>query len=390
MKKSRFIYGVLALIATIFLSSCASITVSAGSYSRKQARETISQTSYIINRAYDIAHHYSYWQGNKLSTAMYYNDYAQRLYFYHNYRSAIRYSLLAREYALDLIDGCDAYWEYFYYTYFGWSATYGYNYNFGYANGYRDGYYDGYYAGYCARHRHDYRNDPYRNMQSHWYNNDNYYRVMNNSTASNDRNNSHAIGNSATGNRPGYTGEPTRPTYRNINTDDYYSNSEINLSRDLPNRETMATEFKRENPNITISDENVKNDPNIIKRNAQASSDFANKKTNSTIVNGSQIKKPTEVKVVNPPTMERPNNPTINNNNTNGKPSGNLKPTNNKNNKPSVKPNNTKPERTVSAKPSIKNERTTNSSNNSKKETTTERTTKTQSSSTSNTNIQRR
>ena len=176
MKKINLILGLVVGISSLCLVSCvttstANNNVNTGyytsySYSKHQAKSTIARTSYIINQAYEISTYYSYWVDNRLSKAMYYNDYARRLYARHKYRSAINYSLLAREYALDVIDGCDDYWETFYYTYFGWSNRYGYNYNFGYANGYRDGYYDGYYAAYCARHHHDYRKDPHHNLHS--------------------------------------------------------------------------------------------------------------------------------------------------------------------------------------------------------------------------------
>ena len=111
---------ITSLLIVVF--ALISISAQAGRYSRRQARKTIEQTSYIIDQAYDIASYYSFWQTNKVSKAMYYNNYAQDLYAYRNYRSAIRYSLIAREYALDVIDNCDDYWEYFYYTYYGWST----------------------------------------------------------------------------------------------------------------------------------------------------------------------------------------------------------------------------------------------------------------------------
>src|SRR5574344_1135843 len=165
--KNLFKYLFVSLFTIITLTSVAK----AGYYSKNQARNTIEQTSYIIDNAYDIVNYYSYYQSNNLSRAVYYNNYAQDMYYSHFYRTAIRYSLLARQYALDVIDGCDDYWEYFYYTYFGWSNNYGYNPNFAYANGYHDGYYDGYYAGDCARHSH-------HNLHNDYYQDDYYNNIM--------------------------------------------------------------------------------------------------------------------------------------------------------------------------------------------------------------------
>ncbi|MCF0210508.1 MAG: hypothetical protein HUK18_04260 [Bacteroidales bacterium] len=304
MKRIGLIYSIIALCGIMFFTSCTTSNASAAggsAYSRKQARNTIEQTSFIINKAYEIASYYSYWERNNVSTAVYYNDYAQKLYFYHNYRQAIHYSLLAREYALDAIDNCDDYWEYFYFTYYGWSDRYGYNRNFAYANGYRDGYYDGYYAGYCARHRHDYRKDPYRNMKPDWYNDEHYRRVMNNSNASNDRGDSHmgsGIDRNNGNNGTGYRGEPSGNgrNYKNLNEADYYSNSEVVIVRDIADRNSMADEFSKNNPNIQISDNNLKNDPTIIKRTTQSSNDFSSRKANTDMVNNSQIKTPSVVR----------------------------------------------------------------------------------------------
>ena len=250
---------ITALFAITF--SLISVSANASMYSRRQARNTIEQTSYIINQAYEIANYYSYWQTNKVSRAMYYNNYAQDLYFYRSYRSAIRYSLLAREYALDVIDNCDDYWEFFYYTYFGWSHRYGYNYSFAYRSGYMDGYYDGYYARYCARHSHDYRKDPYHHMHNDWYNEHRYNEVV--ESANRNRNTSSvALGRGETGliGSSSSNGSGTsigRTNYTNVASDNYFSQTELAMLKDIPSENTMEIDFKRKNPTVSFSDENL-------------------------------------------------------------------------------------------------------------------------------------
>ncbi|MGP1514908.1 MAG: hypothetical protein ACTTJH_03015 [Bacteroidales bacterium] len=277
-----------SLIITTFLViifSVISLSTQAGMYSRRQARNTIEQTSYIINQAYEIAYYYSYWQTNNVSRAMYYNNYAQDLYFYGNYRNAIRYSLLAREYALDVIDNCDDYWEFFYYTYFGWSARYGYNYEFAYYSGYMDGYYDGYYARYCARHSHDYRRDPHQNLHSSWYK-DNVYNEVVNSNYGNRNSSSVALGRGETG-RTGFsstTGSNSsigRNTYNNITTDNYFSQKEISILKDTPSKTILENDFKKNNPKITFSDANLSDNAEVIKRNSANASAFTTKNSNT-------------------------------------------------------------------------------------------------------------
>lgn len=212
---------------------------------------------------------------------MYYNDYARRLYSMHKYRSAINYSLLARDYALDVIDGCDDYWETFYYTYFGWSNRYGYNYNFGYANGYRDGYYDGYYAAYCARHHHDYRKDPHHNLHSDWYTNERYDRVVTNASNQSMRNQSHSGGTNTNNSRG--TG------FRNINRNEYYTQEENTMNGNVPDEKEMETDFRKANPNVEISDANLRKDNAVITRNRENSETFSTNTRNTTLINNTRL-----------------------------------------------------------------------------------------------------
>lgn len=294
MKTRYLTLGFASLMSATTLFSCVvvnsetpntSSTHYSYSYSKSQARHTISQTAYVVNQAYEISSFYSYWTDSRISKAVYYNDYAQSLYHRGKYRLAINYSLLAREYALDVMDGCDDYWEYFYYTHFGWSNRYGYNPNFAYSNGYRDGYYDGYYAAYCARHNHDYRKDPYRNLNSQWYSNERYAQVTNSSM----RNQSH--GNS--GNNNGSMGRNSNTGFRNINRSDYYSTEENSMTETLPSENEMETGFKRDNPNIVLSGESVKNDASVITRSRE------NIKNSTATMRNTQLQKPVRITTTN-------------------------------------------------------------------------------------------
>ncbi|MBP3253245.1 MAG: hypothetical protein J6M30_01905 [Bacteroidales bacterium] len=299
---------IIRTVAVVALLVSFGFNANASMYSRKQARKTIEQTSYIINQAYEIASYYSFWQTNNVSRAMYYNNYAQDLYFYHLYRSSIRYSLLAREYALDVIDNCDDYWEFFYYTYYGWSMRYGYNYNFAYINGYRDGYYDGYYARYCSRHRHDYRRDPHRNMHNEWYTDQRYNDVSSGKYFANNgdnpltRGNTGKTGSSSQGgttvSRPGYTGEPTQTTdngFKNIVNNNYYSQTELAMLNDVPSATVMENDFRQKNPSVSFSDENLSSKTDVIKRNQTNSNSFATSRSTKTTAKEMDLQRPTSI-----------------------------------------------------------------------------------------------
>lgn len=105
----------LALIVVAFLTISFTADASYYGYNRNKARKVINKTAYIIEEAYSIADYYGYWSENNISRAVYYNEYAQEQFSRRNYRRAIHYSLKARDYALRVIDGCDSYWDYYYY-----------------------------------------------------------------------------------------------------------------------------------------------------------------------------------------------------------------------------------------------------------------------------------
>ena len=105
--------GKLLRLATVIVAFL-TISLNANayySYNRHNARQVINKTAYIIDQAYQVSNYYNYWSGEYVSRAVYYNDYAERHFSRRNYRTAIYFSLKAREYALMVIDGCDDYWD---------------------------------------------------------------------------------------------------------------------------------------------------------------------------------------------------------------------------------------------------------------------------------------
>lgn len=282
----------LAIVASLQLSNEAF----ASRYNRSKARNIISKTAYIIDQAYDVANYYNYWSSSYLSRAVYYNDYAQELYHHRAYRSAIRYSLRAREYALYVIDNCDDYWEFFYYTYYGWSHVYGYNPGFAYSAGYRDGFYDGYYAAYCDRHHHDYRHDP------HYRPNGRYDNRPNVSTTVIGRGNTGIVtsgsynGGGTTISRPGFvpSSETEVGNYKNLSLGEYFSNEEKTLLKDLPNEKILENDFRINKPNISFNDQSLSKNKSVLERNKTNAQSFS-KKEDTKAISRVSIEKPLKI-----------------------------------------------------------------------------------------------
>ncbi len=311
MKRFMKVFVCLIAFATFVQSSQEAF---ASRYSRSKARNVINKTAYVIDQAYDVAYFYNYWNSTYLSRAVYYNDYAQRLYNHRSYRSAIRYSLRAREYALYILDNCDDYWEFFYYTYYGWSHLYGYNPHFAYANGYRDGYYDGYYAAYCDRHHHDYRHDPHYRPHGNYHNRPNHPQ-------GGGSDNPTVIGRGNTGTvtsgggtqgggtitRPGFVPSTEKqPTaYKNFNFDEYFSDDERKLLDDIPNEEQLDRDFKTENPHVTFNDASLSTNKAVLERNKEKAQDFSKDAKDKTIRSVS-IERPTQITTAKKPTKETP------------------------------------------------------------------------------------
>ncbi|MDR1724854.1 MAG: hypothetical protein LBR28_00465 [Bacteroidales bacterium] len=274
----------------------------ASKYSRHTAREVIRKTAYIIDEAYDIVNYYNYWNGSSLSKAIYFNDYAQDLYRHRNYRQAINYSLTARQYAVNVINSCDDYWEYFFYTYFGWSYYYGYNssYNAGYANGYRNGYYDAYYRSYCNRYDH-YDNHYNPNGHNHHKDPSDY---DNNGGNRNTVTIGRGISGATSGGNISNNGKET-PTvgsntasFKDISINQYFDTDEQKLIKDLPTEISLENDYKVKNPNTTFDDAQLSKNTTVIEVNRTTAKEFnpnSNKETTNL-----QLAKPAKV------TSERP------------------------------------------------------------------------------------
>lgn len=287
----RHSIAVFLLFATLFTATESS---AAKYYSRPNARNTINKTAYIIDQAYEVAAFYNYWSSNYLSKAVYYNDYAQYLFQRRAYRSAINYSLRAREYALIVLDNCDDYWEFFYFTYYGWSFRFGYNPNFAYANGYMDGYYDGYYASYCNRHNHNYHNDPYYRPNGHYNNH------PKTSTTVIGRGNTGAIssnGGSSSLGRTGYTGSESTGNYKNLKVDEYFSTEELKALSEMPKEKEMENSFRQANPSVSFNDKALKTDKTIIEKNKATAKNFSTNDADNQTLKRMTVAQPKAIKV---------------------------------------------------------------------------------------------
>lgn len=297
---------IFVCLAVLFASILSAENTFASRYNRSKARNVINKTAYVIDQAYEVAYCYDYWSSTYLSRAVYYNDYAQDLYYHRSYRSAIRYSLRAREYALYVLDNCDDYWEFFYYTYYGWSHRYGYNPSFAYASGYRDGYYDGYYAAYCDRHHHDYHHDPHYRPHGHY---DNHHPHHGNHHPPQHNTNNTVIGRGQTGtittgsgNGGGTTisGPGFRPTnetgggnYKNLSIGEYFSDEETALLKDIPNEQSLESDFRRNNPTVTFNDRALSTNKAVLERNKTNAQNFS--KNDKNIATSRQIEKPVKL-----------------------------------------------------------------------------------------------
>lgn len=315
-RTTKFFVCLIVFFAGISVNqtSVANCFRSGSSSSKHQARNVINKTAYIIEQAYDVAYFYDYWTSSYLSRAVYYNDYAQKRYRSRSYRSAINYSLRAREYALYVLDNCDDYWEFFYYTYYGWSHVYGYNPSFAYAAGYRDGYYDGYYAAYCHRHNHDYHKDPHYRPNGHYDkpHHGGHHGGHNNGGAVIGRGNTGTIINGGgTVTRPGFvpTKDLSTGNYKNLNLAEYFSDEEVKLLKDVPNETTLETNFRKENPNIVFNDRNLSTNKAILDKNKEKAQEFSKDKKNDGLVG--TIKKPAKVVNTNKETTKPVTKPTI-------------------------------------------------------------------------------
>ena len=267
----------------LFVLSFANMQAEENVSIKREARRTIDKTSYIIEEAYEITDYFYYYSPyNYLSKSVYYNRHAMRLYNRRDYHEAIYYSLRAREYALMVIDDCDDYWEYFYYTFFGWSRYYGYNpyythpygsgymygYNRGYGRGYNHGYNDGYRDGYLDNRYIEYYN-YYSGNGGHYSDNAKYRRRDAAGTVSS---NGIAAGSgSAAITRKEDAG---RPVFHKLDASQYFDDSEKKALKRLPDEKKMDISVRSETRNMTLNDRNLSSNKDIVKTIRQSADKF--------------------------------------------------------------------------------------------------------------------
>lgn len=265
----------------VLLTLCfASLQAEENASLRKEARRTIDKTSYIIEKAYEITDYFYYYSPyNYLSKSVYYNRYAMRLYNRRDYHKAIHYSLRAREYALMVIDDCDDYWEYFYYTFFGWSRYYGYNpyytntygsgymygynsrFNRGYDHGYSHGYHDGYRDGYLDNRYIEYYN---------YYSGNTGYRQRDASGTVSSNGIAAGVGSGSVSRK----GAGERPAFHKLDISQYFDDSERKALKQLPNEEKMDVSVRSETGSMTLNDRNLSSNKDIVKTIRQSAGKF--------------------------------------------------------------------------------------------------------------------
>ena len=270
----------LILVAFVFISTLLITNDTfARRYSRSYTKNVINKTAYIIEQAYDIAFAYDYWSEHYLAKAVYYNDYAYDLYRRNCRSAAVHYSLKSRQYALKVIDNCNDYWEFFYFNYFGWSFSFGYNPNFAYASGYANGYYDGYFAAYCNRHAHN-PHHGHGHQPPHHNNNNGHGGNNNGHGGTMKPTNGHVIGRGDTGaTNPNITtggGVISKGSYVNINYDEYFSADELNDLKELPNDDALENNFRKERPNVSFDSKELSKPNNeMMRRTKEISQEYS-------------------------------------------------------------------------------------------------------------------
>lgn len=264
-KLGKFV-GMIAIVVA-FLTISFNADASYYGYNRNKARKTINKTAYIIEEAYSIADYYGYWTGSNLSRAVYYNDYAEHQYNRRNFRRAIHYSLKARDYALRVIDGCDDYWDYFYYNNYGWSRYYGYNPYYSGNPGYHYGNYNNYYNTYYNTHHNNHGNNS--NYNSNRPNTYNDASGRNGRTGAFDPNKPN---NDNGGNRYGHLN--SGGNFKNINTESYFDNEELSLLKELPAETSMEETFKKDNKGVSFNDNSLRSNSKLINSNRTRAQEF--------------------------------------------------------------------------------------------------------------------
>jgi hypothetical protein len=121
-KNSRRIGTMVSLFFVLSL-------VTACAQSRSYTLGVLQKTDYVINEASDIVDYFYYDDGEFIAKGLYFQDYAYHLYDSRRYNQAVQYSLKARSYAINAIEICDDYWQYYDYYYYGYSPAWGHNTN---------------------------------------------------------------------------------------------------------------------------------------------------------------------------------------------------------------------------------------------------------------------
>jgi hypothetical protein len=113
------------MVILFFVLSFASNTANA--QTRSYTLGVLQKTDYVIDEANDIVDYFYFNDGEFIAKALYFQDYAYFLYDSRQYRQALQYSLMARSYAVNAIEICEDYWQYYDYYYYGYSPTWGRN-----------------------------------------------------------------------------------------------------------------------------------------------------------------------------------------------------------------------------------------------------------------------
>ncbi|MDR2652858.1 MAG: hypothetical protein LBC68_11210 [Prevotellaceae bacterium] len=117
--------NIIATTALFFVFGI--LTNSVNAQTRSYTLGVLQKTDYIIDEAYDIVDYFYFNDGEFIAKSVHFQDYAYYLYDLKRYTQALQYSLMARSYAINAIEICDDYWQYYDYHYYGYSPVWGRN-----------------------------------------------------------------------------------------------------------------------------------------------------------------------------------------------------------------------------------------------------------------------
>ncbi|MDR1346857.1 MAG: hypothetical protein LBJ63_00265 [Prevotellaceae bacterium] len=124
IKLRKLTQRILAIAALFFVSLAG---YNASAQTRSYTLEVLQKTDYIIDDACDIVDYFYFNDGELIAKSMHFQDYAYHLYDLNQFKLSLQYSLKARSYAVNAIEICDDYWQYYDYYYYGYSPAWGYN-----------------------------------------------------------------------------------------------------------------------------------------------------------------------------------------------------------------------------------------------------------------------